>query len=135
MMNLSYKSLRVKRESLKGSQLDAFCHRPYCTVDLNSNFAILKNWYGFQLEKNNYLNHHLCEEKVTDDCFFKSIFVRNRSLSKARWFYAKKCKIGKGNLYATKNWVCRNEIYCAEDNHSYMSNMCANSEFSDSNYS
>ena len=28
--------------SFKASQLDAFCCRPYCTVILNSNLAILK---------------------------------------------------------------------------------------------
>ena len=31
------------------------------------------------------------------------IFLRNRSLSDARWFYGKKRKIGKGNLYITEN--------------------------------
>ena len=30
---------------------------------------------------------------------FKSIFLRNWSLSNARWFCDKKRKIGKGNLY------------------------------------
>ena len=33
---------------------------------------------------------------------FISIFLRNRSLSDARWFYGKKRKIGKGNLYVTE---------------------------------
>ena len=32
---------------------------------------------------------------------FISIFLRKRSLSDARWFYVKKCKIGKGNQYLT----------------------------------
>ena len=32
-------------------------------------------------------------------------------------FYGKKCKIGKGNLYLTENWLSWNEIRCAEDNH------------------
>ena len=36
-------------------------------------------------------------------CPLKSIFLRNRSLSNARWFYGKKRKIGKGNLYITEN--------------------------------
>ena len=30
---------------------------------------------------------------------FKSTFFRNQSFSNARWFYSKKCKIWKGNLY------------------------------------
>ena len=43
---------------------------------------------------------------------FKSIFLRNRSLSNARWFYGKKRKIGKGNLYLrgyctpNQKWAC-----------------------------
>ena len=40
---------------------------------------------------------------------FISIFLRNRSLSDARWFYGKKRKIGKGNLYLTENWLSWNE--------------------------
>ena len=35
--------------------------------------------------------------------FFKSIFLRNRSLSNTWWFYGKKRKIGKGNLHLTEN--------------------------------
>ena len=34
---------------------------------------------------------------------FINIFLRNRSLSDARWFYGKEWKIGKGNLYLTEN--------------------------------
>ena len=57
----------------------------------------------------------------------KSIFLRNRSLSNARWFYGKKkkCKIGKGNLYLTENWLGWNEMCCAADNHNYMCHTCA----------
>ena len=50
---------------------------------------------------------------------FISIFLRNRSLSDARWFYGKKRKIGKANLYLTENWLSWNEICCASDNHNY----------------
>ena len=49
----------------------------------------------------------------------KRIFMRNRSLSNAWWLYGKKQKIGKGNLYLTKNRLGINEIWCAQDNHSY----------------
>ena len=52
---------------------------------------------------------------------FKSIYLRNRSLSNARWFCGKKCNIGKGNLYLTENWLSRSEMWCASDNHN---NMC-----------
>ena len=56
---------------------------------------------------------------------FKRIFLRNRSLSNARWFYGKKRKIGKGNLYLTENRLSWNEIFCAADNQQlYVSHMC-----------
>ena len=45
----------------------------------------------------------------------------------------KKCKTVKRNLYLTKNRFGGNEICYAEENHSYMSNMCAN-EFSGLNF-
>ena len=44
-------------------------------------------------------------------------------------FMLKKWKIRKGNLFLTKNWLERNQISFAEDNKSYMSNICAK-EFS-----
>ena len=56
---------------------------------------------------------------------FKSIFLRNQSLSNVRWFYAKNFKIGEGNLYLTENQLSRNEIWYAEDNHIYMCHICA----------
>ena len=34
-------------------------------------------------------------------------------------------KIGKGNLYLTKNPLSRNEMWCAADNHNYMCHPCA----------
>ena len=46
---------------------------------------------------------------------FKSIFLRNRSLSNVRLFYGKdqkKRKIGKGNLYLTKHRFSRNKNQC-----------------------
>ena len=56
---------------------------------------------------------------------FKGIFSKNVSLSNARWFYGKKQKIEKGNLYLTKNLLSRNKIWCGVDNHNYMSHICA----------
>ena len=44
---------------------------------------------------------------------FKSIFSRNWSLSNARWFYGKKCKIEKGIPYLTENQLGKNELWCA----------------------
>ena len=60
---------------------------------------------------------------------FKSIFLRNRSLSDARWFYGKKRKIGKGNLYLTENRLSWNEMWCTPDNHTYMCHTCAKDFF------
>ena len=56
---------------------------------------------------------------------FISIFLRNRSLSDVSWFYGKKRKIGKGNLYLTENRLSWNEMCCALDNHNYMCHTCA----------
>ena len=57
---------------------------------------------------------------------FISIFLRNRSLSDARWFYGKKKrKIRKGNLYLTENRLSWNEMCFASDNHNYMCHTCA----------
>ena len=64
---------------------------------------------------------------------FISIFLRNRSLSDARWFYDKKPKIGKGNLYLTENRLSWNEMCCVSDNHNYMCYTCAK-EFLDSSF-
>ena len=40
-------------------------------------------------------------------------------------FYGKKHKIRKGNLYLTENRFENNEIWFAEDNHSFMCHICA----------
>ena len=56
---------------------------------------------------------------------FISIFLRNRSLTDARWFCGKKRKIGKGNLYLTENRLSWNVMCCASDNHNYMCHTCA----------
>ena len=47
------------------------------------------------------------------------------------WFYGKKRKIGKGNLYLTENQLSWNEMCCAADNHNHMCHTCAK-EFLDS---
>ena len=64
---------------------------------------------------------------------FKSIFLRNQSLSNDRWFYGKKCKIGKRDLYLTENWLSGNKMWCVADNHNYMCHICAK-RFLDSNF-
>ena len=71
---------------------------------LNSVQARQKSWQVFAL----FLKH-----------------FRNWSFSNARWFYSKKCKIWKRNLYLTKNRFSRNEIWCAVVNHNDMYDICA----------
>ena len=57
--------------------------------------------------------------------------MRNRPLSNAKWFYGKKRKIGKGNLYLSENRSSWNEMCCAAVNHNYMCHIRAK-EFLDS---
>ena len=64
---------------------------------------------------------------------FISISLRNRSLSDARWFYGKKRKIGKGNLFITENRLSWNEMCCASDNYNYVCHTCAK-EFLNSSF-
>ena len=64
---------------------------------------------------------------------FKSIFLRNRSLSNARRFCDEKRKIGKGNLYLTENRSSRNEMWCASDSHNNICHISAK-ELLDSNF-
>ena len=51
----------------------------------------------------------------------------------ARWFYGKKRKIGRGNLYLTENRLSRNEMSCTTNNRNYMCYICAQG-FLDSNF-
>ena len=64
---------------------------------------------------------------------FKSIFLRNRSLSNAWWFYGKKQKKWEGKSVFNWKLIKWNEMCCAADNHNYMCHTCAK-EFSDSNF-
>ena len=69
---------------------------------MNSNFAILKTRNCFQLSKRIIWAFSTAQKRWWVFAHFKSIFLWNRSLSNARWFYCKKkCKIGKGKLYLT----------------------------------
>ena len=64
---------------------------------------------------------------------FISIFLRNRSLSDARWFYGQKRKIGMVNLYLTENRLSWNEMCSASDYHNYKCHTCAK-EFLNSSF-
>ena len=87
--------------TLKGSQVDAFCHRPYCTVTLNQIFAVLKKKLIIRV-KESYEHILLWKTRQWVKTLFISIFLRNRSLSNVTWICCKKAKIGKVNRYLTK---------------------------------
>ena len=91
----------------KLANFPTICYVLWCTnrQKIPSNYKIL--WWVFAL--------------------FKSIFIRNWSLSNAWWFYAIKCKIGKLNRVERKFsvWKIISTQYL-------MSNVCAK-EFSDRN--
>ena len=75
------KSVEIFPNDLKGWQLDASCHRPHCTVTLNSNFAILKKKKKneiivFNQSKIIIRAYCLCEEKATGVfCLRKHFFL------------------------------------------------------------
>ena len=88
----------------KGSKLDVFYHRPYCTVTFKSNFAIFNG------------------------CL---LFLKAFSWETDLWVMLVDFALKK--LYLAKNPFSRNEIYCMDCSHSYMNNMCAK-EVLDSNF-
>ena len=76
----------------------------------------------------------VCEEKVTGfSSFYKHFLEKPIFEWRYRWFYGKKHKIGKGNLYFTENQLSWNEMCCASDNHNYMCHTGAK-EFSNSSF-
>ena len=108
----------------------------YCTVTLNSNFAILRghNWMllahrpylefklrflknlkSFSITSVKQLFEPIVLRKKATGFNSKSIFLRNRSFSNTGWFWGKKCTIGKGNLYLTENQLSWNKMWCASD--------------------
>ena len=113
-------------QSIKGWQLDAFS--PYAIVYcyLEFKLSILKNLKLFSIRVKQ-LSEPIVLWRKGDGflALFISIFLRNRSLNGARWFYGEKRKIGKGNLYLIENWLSWNEMCCASDNHNYMCHTCA----------
>ena len=66
------------------------------------------------------------KKKESDRFFaiFKSIFLKNRSLSNAWWWFCGKTQNWEGNLYFTENRLSRNEMRRASDNH-IMCHICA----------
>ena len=96
----------------------------YCCLEFK--LCYLKNLKLFSTRVKE-LFELICLQKKAKQVFahFKSFFLRNQSLSNARWFYSKKRKIGKRNLYLNENWLNRNTMWCTTDNHNYMRHICA----------
>ena len=91
----------------------------YCYLEFK--LFCLKNLNFFSIRVKELFGPIVLPKKVTSFALFKSIFLRNRSLSNARWFYSKKHKIWfKGYLYLTENQLRRNKMWCAADNHNYV---------------
>ena len=92
---------------------------------MNLNFAILKKT-EIVCNKNKRIiwAYSFAKKRRRVFAFFKSIFLRNRSLSNSTWFYGKNRKIEKGNLYITENWLSRNEMWCAVDNYNHVCHIC-----------
>ena len=98
----------------------------YCYLEFKLSY--LKNLKLFSISKRIIWANSFVKKRWWALALFISIFLRNRSLSDARWFYGKKRKIGKGNLYLTENRLSRNEMCCASDKSQlYMSHMCKKS--------
>ena len=109
-INPTYISYFAYWNFFKGSQVDAFSPKPIVCFYLEFKLSYLKNLklFTIRVEK-------LCEPIVLwrkgDGVLslFISIFLGNRSLSDARWFYCKKTENWKGNLYLIENWLIWNE--------------------------
>ena len=96
----------------------------YCYLKFKLRY--LKNLKLFSIRVKKLFEPIVLERKCDGFiALFKSIFMRNWSLSNAKWFYGKKCEIGKGNLYLTGNRLSRNEMWCEAGNHNCISHICA----------
>ena len=112
---------------LRGHNWVQFAHRPIVYWYLEFKLRYHKNLKLFSIRVKE-LSEPIAlwkKKKRRMEALFISIFLSNRSLSNARWFYGKKPKIWKRNLYLTENWNSRNEWWCAADNHNYMCRTCA----------
>ena len=117
---------KLGRTRVKGSQKGAFYPKAIVYRYLEFKLRYLKNLKLFSMRvKLIFEPIDLQEKKSTVFCSFKSILSRNWSLSKARWCYGKKRKIGKRNLYLTENWLCRNKIWGVADNHNFVCHIFA----------
>ena len=99
----------------------------YCYLEFKLSY--LKNLKLFSIRVKELSEPIVLWKKQWVLALFISIFLRNRSLSDASWFYVKTRKIGTGNLYLTENRLSWNLMCCASDNHDYMRRTCAKEFF------
>ena len=96
----------------------------YCYLEFKISY--LKNLKLFSIKSKRIIwAYSFVKKRRRVLALFISIFLRNRSLSDARWFCGKKRKIGKGNLYLTENRLSWNVMCCSSDNCNYMCHTCA----------
>ena len=120
--DLTFKEREANRK-LRGHIWIHFAHRllVYCYLEFKLRY--LKNLKLFSI-KDLFEPIVLRKRRRRVFALFKSIFLRNRSLSNARWFCGRKRKIGKGNLSLTENRLSINEMWYAEDDHNNMYHIC-----------
>ena len=100
----------------------------YCYLGFKLSY-LKKPEIVFNLSKRIIWAYSFVKKRQQVLALFISIFLRNQSLSNARWFYSKKRKIGKGDLYLTENRLNWSEMCCASYNWNYMYHTCAKEFF------
>ena len=110
---------------VKGSQLCAFC--PYAIVYCYPEFKLryVKNLKLFLIRIKELLEPIVLRKKGDGFLLFLKAFSWETDL----WvtlgdFTVKDAKFGKEIFILTDNWLGRNEVWYAEDNHSYMCHIC-----------
>ena len=122
----SWVSESVSVNELKGHNWVHFAHRLLVYCYLEFRFHYLKNLKLFSIRVKELFEPIVLQKKSWwVFALFKSIFLRNRYLSTTRQSYGKKRKIKKGKPYLTENWLSKNEMWCAADNHNDTCLVCA----------
>ena len=124
--------MRLGSTELRGDNYMLLAHRPYvvyCYLEFKLSYLKNLKLFSIRVYKRIIWACSFVKKRRRVLALFISIFLRNRSVSDARWFYGIKRKIGKGNLYLTENRLSWNEMCCSSDNHSYMYHTCAKEIF------
>ena len=99
----------------------------YCCIEFKVRY--LKNLKLFSIRVKELFDPLVLRRKG-DGCLllFWNIYLRNRSLSNARWFCAKNLKLGRWISNQLKVDLTETKFAVRENNNSYISNMCAQKE-------